>query len=133
MRTDRNIRINEMTDREYRAYKRQCRIRRERRHKVLTFFMTVCLIVICAGSYHSIISSAKSGSDDIYFKYYTGITVAAGDTLWDIADEYIDYEQYKDKEAYIAEVRSINHISEDATIRVGQNLIVPYFSHEFVK
>lgn len=133
MRTDRNYRVNEMTDREYRAYKRQCRIRRERRRKVFTLFLTVCLIVICAGSYHSIVSSAKSGSDDIAFKYYTDITVAAGDTLWDIADEYIDYEQYKDKDSYITEVRSINHIAEDASIRAGQNLIVPYYSHEFVK
>lgn len=131
MRTHMNI--NEMTDREYRSYKRRMRIRRERRHKAMMVVITFCLILFGTISYQSITSSAKSGEQDIMFKYYTNITVTQGETLWDIANEYIDYEQYKDIDSYIDEVRSINHIDENSVIRIGQNLIVPYFSNVFVK
>lgn len=125
--------ITDMTDRELRNYRRELRIQRERRRKCFMVMMTVCLVVLGTVSYQAIQSSANTGDEEIMFKYYTNITVAYGDSLWEIADEYIDYHQYKDKEAYIAEVRSINHIDEDSAIRAGQNLVVPYYSNKFVK
>lgn len=131
MRTYKNV--NEMTDRELRSYKRRLRIQRERRRKFFMVLMTICLVVFGTVSYQSIKSSANTGEDEIMFKYYTAVTVSYGETLWEIADEYIDYDQYEDKETYIAEVRSINHIGEDSAIRAGQNLVVPYYSDEFVK
>ena len=67
------------------------------------------------------------------FKYYTSITVSYGESLWDIADEYIDYDEYKDKNAYIAEVCSINHIEAEDSIKAGQDLVVPYYSSDFIK
>jgi LysM repeat protein len=90
-------------------------------------------MAVCVVSYHALITSANSGAEEIALKYYTGITVKSGDTLWNLADAYIDYTQYKDKEAYINEVCSINNLSETAEIRAGQRLIVPYYSEEFVK
>ena len=45
----------------------------------------------------------------------------------------IDYEEYKDKNEYIEEVQSINHLTEEDSIRAGQTLIVPYYSYDFVK
>lgn len=131
MRTYKNI--TEMNDRELRNYKRKLRLQRERRRKCMMALLTFCLISFGAVSYHSIESSAKTDREDISFKYYTNITVAYGDSLWKIADEYIDYDKYDDKEDYIAEVRSINHLGEDSAIRAGQNLVVPYYSNEFVK
>lgn len=122
-----------MTDREYRAYKRQIRRQRELRRRMLMIAMTVCLIVIGVFSYNSFVASASTGDDEVSFKYYTNITVAYGETLWDIADDYIDYEQYADKEVYIAEVKSINHLDSEGTIKAGQNLVLPYYSNEFVK
>jgi len=95
--------------------------------------MTICLIAVFAVSYCSIKSSASMGRDQLQFKYYTSITIQYGETLWDIADDYIDYNQYKDKSVYIAEVQSINHLDNDTQIRAGQSLIVPYYSSEFVK
>lgn len=124
--------VQEMTDRELRAYKRRLRRQREIRRRCMMLLMTFCLVMVCAVSYHSIKSSANTG-DDLNFKYYTNITVGYGETLWEIADEYIDYDQYKDKNAYIEEVRSINHLDADATIKAGQYLVVPYFSSDFVK
>ena len=131
MRTQKNI--YDMSDRELRAYKRKLRRQREIRRKCMTLLMTICLIIICAVSYHSISTSANTGDDEINFKYYTSITVASGETLWDIADDYIDYREYKNKNDYIAEVCSINHLDEEGGIQAGQILIVPYFSTEFVK
>lgn len=120
-----------MNDRELRQLGRALRLRKERRRKTvtvfLTLFATVCMIMICAISYGSIRSNASSG-----FKYYTQVTVEAGENLWDIAEEYIDYDFYKDKNSYIAEVRSINHLDADGRVTAGQSLILPYYSAEFV-
>lgn len=124
--------VAEMTDRELRYYKRKLRRQREIRRKLMTAIVSVCLIIVCTVSYHSIKTSANSG-EDMIFKYYTNIAVQSGDTLWDIADEYIDYSQYKDKNAYISEVCSINHLKEDASLYSGQHITVPYYSHEFIK
>ena len=122
-----------MTDREFRAYKRKLRHQREVRRKCFILAVTLCLILTGAISYYSIQSNADTGEKEILFKYYTNITVAYGESLWSLADQYIDYSQYKDKNAYIAEVCSINHLAEDSDIRAGQNLIMPYYSPEFIK
>lgn len=125
--------IYRMTDRELRAYKRQQKRRKQIQRRICTMIATICMIVICAVSFHGIRSVASNGEDQLKFKYYTQVTVAYGETLWDLSDVYIDYEEYKDKNEYIAEVRSINHLSEENGVRAGQTLIVPYYSYDFVK
>ncbi|MCM1189033.1 MAG: LysM peptidoglycan-binding domain-containing protein [bacterium] len=124
-------RLYEMNDRELRSYKRALKARRQRRRKIaavsLITFATLCFIVIFAVSHNAISSKAGSG-----FKYYTRITVAAGDTLWDIADDYMDENAYRNRDSYIAEVRSINHLDEDEPIIAGQTLIVPYYLQEYI-
>ncbi len=125
--------IYRMTDRELRAYKRQQKRRKQIQRRICTMIATICMIVICAVSFHGIRSVASNGEDQLKFKYYTQVTVAYGETLWDLSDGYIDYEEYKDKNEYIAEVRSINHLSEENGVRAGQTLIVPYYSYNFVK
>lgn len=125
------LRTCEMTDRELRAYKRKKRRQREFQHRCLMFIMTFCLVIVCAVSYHSIKTSANTGAEQISFKYYANVSVKQGETLWEIADDYIDYTQYRDKNTYIAEVKSINHLDEDGTVKAGQYLIVPYYSFDF--
>ena len=123
--------IYRMTDRELRAYKRQQKRRKQIQRRIYTMIATICMIVVCAVSFHGIRSVASNGENQLKFKYYTQVTVAYGETLWDLSDSYIDYEEYKDKNAYIAEVRSINHLSDENGVRAGQTLIVPYY--DFVK
>ena len=125
--------VYRMTDRELRLYKRQLRKKQQIRRRIFTMIATICMIVFCAVSYHGIRSLASSGDDQLKFKYYTQVTVAYGETLWDLSDDYIDYEEYKDKTEYVEEVQSINHLVEEDTIRAGQTLIVPYYSYDFVK
>ena len=122
--------IHEMTDRELRIYKKRLARQIGIRRRCAIILMTICLIFVCTVSYHSMKSSANTGNEELNLKYYTSIMVAYGDTLWEIADEYIDYSEYKDKETYIAEVKSINHLNADSDIKAGQYLIVPYYSCE---
>ena len=123
--------IYEMNDRELRRYRRELRMRRERRKKRFTLACVIlsafCIMLICALSYGAIKSKANSG-----FKYYTSVTVGTGETLWELADNYIDYNYYKNKSSYISEVQSINHLEEKDNITAGQVLILPYYSSEFV-
>lgn len=71
------------------------------------------------------------GTEDVTprFKYITNIEVANGDTLWDIAGEYMSSE-YKNRYEYIEEVCEINHLS-NWNIEAGEHLVVPYFSSEY--
>lgn len=130
MRTQ-DKRISAMTDREYCRYQHRMVRQQELHRKCVMIFMTFCLIVICTVSYHSLQTSANTGEDKISFKYYTNVSVKYGETVWDIADEYIDYNKYEDKNEYIAEVQNINHLDEECTVKAGQYLVVPYYSEEF--
>lgn len=122
----------------YGIYKRKVYLNKKRRQNELRrrcslFMIAMCLAAVCTISYHAISSRASTGEEQVSFKYYTNITVRYGESLWDIADSYIDYEQYKDKKAYIAEVMSINHLEDEDMVKAGQYLIVPYYSTEFLK
>lgn len=124
-------RLEEMSDRELRNCRRALRLRREKRRKMLVMSVavaaTLCMIVICAAFYGAIKADASSG-----YKYYTDIVVEPGDSLWTLAEEYVDYDHYRDINCYINEVRSINHLAEESCLTAGQILIVPYYSAEYI-
>lgn len=124
-------RIYDMTDRELRIYKRALYRKRIMRRKLIMATVTVCLVAMLTISLQTLISSANSGKEEIKFKYYTSIEVKYGESLWDIAGEFIDTEEYKNTGVYVAEVKSINHLNENGDIKAGQTLIVPYYSSEF--
>lgn len=74
--------------------------------------------------------SIKANANEMpRYKYYTCIKVSRGETLWDIADEYIT-EEYKDKRDYIDEVIKINQLTSDRLL-YGDIIVVPYYSYEF--
>ncbi len=115
-----------------RRYQRIRRLRRERIRKCAVAAGAVCatllLIFICFISYGSLNSSAVSG-----FKYYTSVTVEAGESLWDLAGEYADDVHYAVRDDYIAEVCRINHLADKDSITAGQTLILPYYSPDYVR
>jgi len=125
--------IYEMSDRELINYRRRLKHRIILRRRCMLVLMTICLIMMGTVCYHSIKSNATGHNDSVNFKYYTNITVASGETLWEISDRYIDYTQYKNKDAYITEVQHINHLDANSSIKAGQKLIIPYYSNEFIK
>jgi hypothetical protein len=101
-----------------------------RKRKVaLTVCLTVCLILALAFTFGSFLSKAKNKAPEVtYYKYYTSIEIQPGDTLWDLADEFLEY--YESKEVYIQEVSQLNSI-KDGKIISGQTLIMPYYSTEY--
>lgn len=100
-----------------------------RKKSVLTICLTVCLILALAITFGSFLSKAKNKEPEVtYYKYYTNIEIRPGDTLWDLADAYL--ENYDSKEEYIREVSQLNSIKNGKIIS-GQNLIMPYYFTEY--
>ena len=56
----------------------------------------------------------------------TNASTKSGDSLWDIADEYMT-DEYVSKQEYIDEVVSINKLDDESSITAGCNLVVPYY------
>ena len=130
-----------MSQREERLRRENLRLSLESRKKQLFLrvcsVMLLCLVVISCVSICTLISKAGSHGSakketvekTISYKYYTTVTVATGETLWDIAKKYSS-EEFGSIENYIREVKSINHISGDR-ICAGEALTVPYYSGEY--
>lgn len=112
---------------------RNNRIRRQRemRKNFLMFVMTVCLIITCSISLNGFRSNAKDDSVKTSYKYYKSITIDNNDTLWSIAEEYMDKEHYDSVNDYINEVKNMNSLTSDE-IQYGEHLIIPYYDDTFV-
>jgi cell division protein YceG involved in septum cleavage len=62
------------------------------------------------------------------YKYYTSVLVEKGDTLWSIADTYMDSTQ-TDRASYIREISELNQL-QDGAIHAGEYIVVAYYSTE---
>ncbi|MCI8593171.1 MAG: LysM peptidoglycan-binding domain-containing protein [Lachnospiraceae bacterium] len=82
----------------------------------------MCTMSLCI---HSTVDAAEKNR----YKYYTHILVEKGDSLWDIAGQYVSYE-YDSRSQYIEELCSINHLSSQ-TIYAGEMLVIPYYDEEY--
>ena len=116
---------------ERRIRKNRIRRRRELKKNFLIFVMTICLIVTCTISMNGFRSNAKDDSTDVSYKYYKSITVANNDTLWSIAEQYMDGQHYDCINDYIEEVKRMNNLTDDV-IHYGEYLIIPYYDNNFV-
>ena len=90
------------------------------------FLVTICLITVCSFTLSAFRSNAKNGlstSD----KYYKSITISNHDTLWSIAEQYMDAEHYDSIQDYIDEVRQMNSLTGDF-IHYGEYLVIPYYN-----
>lgn len=109
------------------AARKRKAIRRQRRILLLA---CLCLAIIAVSLCFSFITNADSAKISHTYKYYTDITVQPGESLWDIAMDYMT-EEYDSPKAYIREVQNINDIINPDSVYVGQKLIIPYFSEEY--
>ena len=116
---------------ERRILKNKIRRQREMKKNFLILVMTACLVVTCSLSLSGFRSNAKDDSAKTSYKYYKSITVTSHDTLWSIAEEYMDEEHYDSITDYIREVKRMNSLTND-TIHYGQYLIIPYYDSNFV-
>ncbi|MGN0377472.1 MAG: LysM peptidoglycan-binding domain-containing protein [Suilimivivens sp.] len=116
---------------ERRIRNNKLRRRRQIRRNIFICLMTLVMITGFSTMFFSFKAKAQSRDEEISYKYYKSITVAAGDTMWDYAERYADTEFYDSYESYIKEVININHLDGDDII-YGQHIILPYYSNEFV-
>lgn len=112
---------------ERRIRNNRIRRRREMRKNFLLFLMTICLIVTTSLTVSSFRSNAKNDDSKEPSKYYKSIVVSDSDTLWSIAESYMDEEHYESVYEYIHEVMRINSLKNDA-IYADAHLIVPYYA-----
>lgn len=117
---------------ERRIRNNKIRRRRERRKNVLLFALTFSLALSLSVSAGSFLSKAKEHNAQTEYKYYASIPIAEGDTLWSIAKTHMG-DHYDSVEDYIEELRRINSLNGDDSIKTGMYLIVPYYSTEFVQ
>ena len=69
-------------------------------------------------------SRAEASTVSTETVYYKSIEVSEGDTLWTLADQYMG-DAFPNKEAYIREVKKLNHLNSDQ-IQSGAYLMIPY-------
>ena len=119
-----------ITEREYRNYKRKVRRQREIRNKIIYTGLTLGIVLVAVLSLHSITSQAQDENVEVTYKYFTNMEVEQGDSLWNIAQENIDYNFYDSIQEYVDEVIDMNNLS-DETIVAGQSIVIPYFSNTY--
>lgn len=123
------MRIEDMRS-ERRIIKNKIRRQREMRKNFLIFVMTVCLIVTFSLTCSAFCANAKEDSDAVSYKYYKSIAINRDDTLWSIAEEYMDEDHYDSAEDYIREVKDMNSLQDDV-IHYGEYLVIPYYTNQF--
>lgn len=88
----------------------------------------ILTVMLTAFLFASVIVKAQSGSSALNERiYYTNITVEKGDTLWKIAEEYIDYGHYDSIYEYMEHLTRLNHLTSD-NLFAGEHLIVTYYA-----
>lgn len=102
---------------------------RDRRRRILIFGMTLLLMFGMGVGFGTLLAKAEETEKEPAYKYYTSIEIQKGDTLWGLADVYMDRDYYKTRADYINEVMKINRMVTGRLI-AGKELIIPYYSAE---
>ncbi len=112
----------------YGSYSRGRRAARVRYQRKLISWIVMAFIafgIILFGSIHIFASSTDNRP---FNKYYTSVRVQDGDTVWSIADRYIDGASV-DKRDYVDEVCKLNNLT-DGQIHSGDYIVVSYYSQD---
>ncbi|MCR5342934.1 MAG: LysM peptidoglycan-binding domain-containing protein [Butyrivibrio sp.] len=109
------------------ALAKRRRERAARRRLVILGVMTSVIIFMAIILSFSFSSDASNKNNEQY-KYYTSVSVNVGDSVWTIAEEYMDDLHYRSTKEFVNDIARINKISPDTMLKAGTNLIVPYYS-----
>ena len=113
----------------YTGYNRASNRRKRSVKKLFVGILSLFMILGLSAFYGSgLVSAHDNAKDDpVRCKYYKSIQIHSGDTLWNIAEEYMT-EDYESVSEYITEVKKINKLSSDQ-IQDSQYLTVPYYDY----
>ena len=114
---------------ERRIRRNKARRTKQLRRRILFCFGTLMLIMIISISFFSIQAKAESKNAVHEYKYFKSVTVNSNDSLWNYAVEYSNTDDYS---KYVDEVIRMNNL-HDSNIKTGMNLVIPYYSSEFIK
>ena len=103
--------------------RREAQVRAQKCCIAITIVFIIALGILFGTSIHVFASDNQSRE---LHKYYKTVQVEAGDTLWDMAGEYVEGTGIS-RSAYIEEICGINGISEDE-IYAGEYLVVVYYA-----
>ena len=107
-----------------RGKKRMKRRNHCRKHMMVFMVFAAVVIAMCGVSAVNATEEAPQR-----YKYYTTVYVDRGATLWNISKKYVT-DEYTDIRAYMDEVKSINHLTDDK-LQYGTKICVPYYSEEY--
>jgi len=82
----------------------------------------VATVLVLAFAAFMVLSAPALSSGEAHHAAPNSVVVAAGETLWDIAQRIAPGQDPRD---VIAEIVDLNALSDAGTIRVGQKLFVP--------
>lgn len=122
----------EMMERNEVRRNRRARALRQHKARQKMFFLFLLTLLMMFGigvGFGTLLTRAEEPERNSAYKYYTNIEIQSGDTLWEIADSYMDSTHYMSRTDYMNEVMSINHMVTDQLV-AGQKIIVPYYSEE---
>jgi cell division protein YceG involved in septum cleavage len=96
------------------------------RRRISFGLMTVMLVMVLAlTGFHMTAKATEQDTADAV-KYYTSIQIEPGDSLWSIANTYMD-DHYDSINDYIKDIAKANGISIHTSLTSGEFLIIPYY------
>ncbi|SEK34199.1 MULTISPECIES: LysM peptidoglycan-binding domain-containing protein [unclassified Butyrivibrio] len=103
------------------------------RRRVVTFCVSVSVIIFLALILSfSFKSDASSSDDHQQYRYYSSVSIASGDSVYSIAEKYMDDLHYRDINELAHDIASINRISTNTDLVAGSKIFVPYYD-DFIK
>ena len=117
---------------EQKSSRKVSRLRRDIRHLLtgaMLLIFVLGFVVFYNTSYAQDISVRSAAQSDTqtadHTKYYKTIEITSGDTLWSIAELYMD-DHYDSVKEYVRELKEMNHLNSDS-IQDGQYLTIAYY------
>jgi cell division protein YceG involved in septum cleavage len=122
----RRVYNDKISDKANKSLAKRAAVVRHQRRVLAIVVITIIFFGILLGTGISALANSDRGNTQ--YKYYKSICIEEGDTLWDIADEYIKGTNI-DHNTYIQEICELNSIYADE-IHAGDYIIVSYYSDE---
>lgn len=100
----------------------------KKRVSVFHCIIAVLIICTCFFVFQNINAKTKSESTRSISRYES-VLIYDGDSVWSIAKTHLQDEDASDDEiaAYVEQIKSLNHISNDDRIYSGRYIIVPIY------